>query len=141
MFEIGERPVRIVQRIDLNRSLHRNFSGERQEFPTVHAGAVGNTAHHALMVEQVVVERRNLRHRDAGESERSGFAQVTESERDKCARRSKDDGSVEWLRRFVLGASDPDRAQFFRKLPMRASAGENVHFATLVACQLKNQVG
>lgn len=134
MFEIGERPVRILQRIDLNRSLHGNFSGKRQEFSTVCAGAVGNTAQHALMVEQVVIERRNLRHRDAGKGEGSGFTQMTQSERDKCARRSKDDGIVEGLRWFVLGASDPDRAQFFSKLPMRASAGENVHFAALVAC-------
>src|SRR3979411_873360 len=67
--------IGLGQREYLDLGLNRNFGGHSQEIVPVLPRVVGNATDHALLIEQVVVERRDGAHVDAAECQDAALLQ------------------------------------------------------------------
>jgi hypothetical protein len=79
-----------------------------------------------------------LGYRDAGQSERTAFAEMAPGLRNKGAGRREDNRCVERAGRSLIGGASPDGLEFFCQLAMRNSAREDMHLTSLMMGQLEH---
>src|ERR1700745_2037929 len=74
VLEVLQGAVGLGEGVELDAGLDGNLGGWAGKVAGIGRGAVSNAANGALVVEEVVVEGRNLRHRDTGEGKGAGLA-------------------------------------------------------------------
>ena len=108
--------------------MNGNLRGDAQEILAVLTRVVGHAANHALLIEKIVIERRDRAHVNAAENEHSAFLERGERRRDKLSGRREDNRRVEFFGRLGRGFARPHRAELQCKLLVLRSSRACVHF-------------
>src|SRR5439155_13857575 len=138
-----ERLVRPLERERFGLGPDGDERREREELLAVAAGEVRDGADRALLPEELVRERRDVAHVDAGADHGAALGEHPERRRHELAGGREDDRRVELLRRGLAGGPRPFAAQRERECPRRLVAGpdEAEQAAALVAGDLRDDVG
>src|SRR5262245_13880148 len=96
MLQRIQRRVRFNQVENLRLSLDRNLGRHAQEIQSVLSGVVGHAAEDAFVVEQLVINWRNLAHMNPSERYAAALLQNLQSRNHQFARRREDDRAVEF---------------------------------------------
>jgi hypothetical protein len=107
----GERLVRRRQREGLDLGVHRHLGRQRQELLAVGAREVRDRADAPLAPQQVVGERGDLAHVDAGAHDAPTLGNRSQRGRDQRSCRREDDRRVNRFRRSLQRRARPLRAQ------------------------------
>ena len=117
-----------------------DFGGDPQEVFAVLAGVVGHAADGALVVEQVVIERRNGAHVNAADGHGPSALERPQRRDHQLAGGREDHGRVDFFGRLVIRSAGPHRAQVERQLLMARVAGNGVDADVPVARHLDGDV-
>jgi hypothetical protein len=122
--------------------LERKPAGETEELLPVRPGEIRDRAQHALFPYELIGERRDRAHVDAGTDDGTRLRDRTERRRHKWSDRREDDGRIERLRRRLGGGTcplDPQLASERLSLEV-ARTGEREHAPALVTRCLGHDV-
>src|SRR6266446_4069340 len=140
LFQFLECLIRVDEIENLDLSLQRNFARELQEFATILSCSIGDAANDLLVIEQFIIQRGNLRHRDSSERKRPAFAQHAQRLTHQHSRRREHDRRMQLLRRSIFSATGPDSAEFACMRLMVFTTSEDEHIALLMSCQLDDEM-
>ena len=117
-----------------------NLRRDAQEIFAVPASIVCDAANDALLVEEIVAERRNRAHVNAAKDQRSTFAKNVECGGNDGSGRGKDDRGVELVWRFSEGVASPLRAEIKGQALMASVASHGINLDVPVERDLYGDV-
>src|SRR5262245_24568748 len=112
---------------NLGLRLDRDLGRHTQKIQTVLPSIVGHAADDAFVVEELVINRRNLAHVNPSEGDAAAFLQNFQSRNHQLARGREDDHAVEFDRGLVIAAARPHRSEIESEAPMPRVASEGVN--------------